>query len=192
MDGNAREMHSTPSGSYSLHPPPSPNILYLEPLRRPRRYPSLTHSPNSKFAFAGFTESLSAELPPAWNISFLVLELGGVETLFAPKLPSTSASVVSGVGHTSIAGLYPAYSDPATPTNAGKAYLQTKEASEHWMSPEEAAECVWGAVERKRAGEKVPLRLPLGSDAWGLVRGDVDRFSKELDEWRVVSEGSGK
>jgi hypothetical protein len=60
------------------------------------------------------------------------------------------------------------------------------------MSPEEAAGGVWGVVERKRAGEKVPLRLPLGSDAWGLVRGDVDGFSKELDEWRGVSEGSGK
>jgi len=60
------------------------------------------------------------------------------------------------------------------------------------VSPEEAAGGIWGVVEKKRTGEKVPLRLPLGIDAWGLVRGDVDRFSKELDEWRVVSEVSGK
>jgi len=158
----------------------------------PSRYPSLTHAPNSKFALEGFTESLSAELPQAWDISFLILELGGIKTLFAPKLLSTSASTASDAGHASIASSHPAYSDPATPTNAVKAYLQTKETSEHWMSPEEAAEGVWRVVEKKRAGEKVPLRLPIGSDAWGLVRGDVDGFSKELDEWRGVSEGSGK
>lgn len=57
------------------------------------------------------------------------------------------------------------------------------------MSPEEVARGVWGVLERKREGEKVPLRLPLGRDAWGLIRGDVDAFSGELDEWRVVSEG---
>jgi hypothetical protein len=56
-----------------------------------------------------------------------------------------------------------------------KTHLKTKEANEHWIR------------EEKSRG-KMPLRLPVGADAWGLIRGDLDAFSAELNGWRVVSE----
>jgi NAD(P)-dependent dehydrogenase (short-subunit alcohol dehydrogenase family) len=143
---------------------------------------------NSKHAIEGFMSSLAAEIPAAWNISFLILELGGVNTKFAPKVQDSRPP-------------HPAYTDPGTPTNLTKAYLETKEASQGWAEPEEAARGIWEVVKLKMEerqgkdgdrGKELPLRLPLGKDAWGLIKGDVDAFSRELDEWKEVSESISK
>ena len=37
-------------------------------------------------------------------------------------------------------------------------------------------------------GEKIPLRLPMGTDAWGMIRADTEKTLNELEEWKVVSE----
>lgn len=58
----------------------------------------------------------------------------------------------------------------------------------------------WGVVQLKlkereegvKDGKKAPLGLPLGNDAWALIKGDVDAFPGELDVWRSVSGGVAK
>jgi hypothetical protein len=40
------------------------------------------------------------------------------------------------------------------------------------------------------ASNDIPLRLPMGSDAWGLMKVEVEGMSMELDKWKTTSESS--
>jgi hypothetical protein len=63
-------------------------------------------------------------------------------------------------------------------------------ATEGWGDPNIVAEVIYEVV---GSGKKIPLRLPLGSDAWGMIKMEREAFSKELDELKSISEKpSGK
>jgi hypothetical protein len=55
-----------------------------------------------------------------------------------------------------------------------------------WADPILVVQILVKVVE---AGD-IPLRLPIGMDAWGLMSDDVDKTRKELDKWKSVSESS--
>lgn len=128
----------------------------------------------SKFALEGFTEGLANELPANWNIHFLCVEPGGVKSKYA-------ATVLGALDDEKRPDVY---KDPDMPTNQLLKYIEDPSASEKWAEPERVAEVLYGYL--KRGGE-MPLRLPLGSDAWGLLKAAAERDAKELDGLRQVS-----
>jgi NADP-dependent 3-hydroxy acid dehydrogenase YdfG len=126
----------------------------------------------SKFALEGFTEGVAKEMYPEWNIKFMIFEPGGVKTGF-------SSNLQMGPRH-------PAYADPKGPTNVFREYMQNPKAANDWADPILVVQILVKVVE---AGD-IPLRLPIGRDAWGLMSDDVDKTRKEFDKWKSVSESS--
>jgi NAD(P)-dependent dehydrogenase (short-subunit alcohol dehydrogenase family) len=135
-------------------------------------FPGSTSYHASKFAMEGFTESVAKEMFPEWNIRFMILEPGGVRTKFSTSMK--------------IAKRHPAYLDPKGPTNQLLAYIQTPGIEDTWGDPDLVVKAVVDVV----ASDDIPLRLPMGSDAWGLMKAEVEGMGKELDKWKTVSESS--
>ncbi|KAN0110158.1 NAD(P)-binding protein [Hyaloscypha variabilis] len=135
-------------------------------------FPGSTYYHASKFAMEGFTESVSKEMFPEWNIRFLILEPGGVKTGYA-----------SGIRYSE---RHPAYLDPKGPTNQLIAYIQTPGVQDAWGD----AGLVVKALVKVVASDDIPFRLPMGSDAWGLMKAEIQGIDKELDKWKSVSESS--
>ncbi|KAJ4286143.1 hypothetical protein N0V90_013492 [Kalmusia sp. IMI 367209] len=128
----------------------------------------------SKFALEGFTEGLAKEMPEDWNIRFLCVEPGGVKTRYA----ETSTS-----GFDTSARL-DVYKDPKTPTNQLLAYKESPEATQNWAEPERVVEVLYEYI--KKGGDG-PLRLPLGSDSWGMQKMALEQGLRELEELSTVS-----
>ena len=40
-------------------------------------------------------------------------------------------------------------------------------------------------------GQRIPIRVPLGPDSWGLIKDEVKQVDKDLDELRYLSESVG-
>ncbi len=135
-------------------------------------FPGSTYYHASKFAMEGFTESLSKEMFPEWNIRFLILEPGGVKTEFASGMRYSER--------------HPAYLDPKGPTNQLIAYIQTPGVQDTWGD----AELVVKALVKVVASDDIPFRLPMGSDAWGLMKAEIQGIDKELEKWKSVSQSS--
>ncbi|KAE9371997.1 NAD(P)-binding protein [Stipitochalara longipes BDJ] len=135
-------------------------------------FPGSTYYHASKFAMEGFTESVSKEMLPEWNIRFLILEPGGVKTGYASGMRYSKR--------------HPAYLDPRGPTNQLIAYIQTPGVQDAWGE----AELVVKALVKVVASGDIPFRLPMGSDAWGLMKAEVQNIDKELEKWKLVSESS--
>ncbi|KAH7134409.1 short-chain dehydrogenase/reductase-like protein SDR [Dactylonectria macrodidyma] len=130
----------------------------------------------SKFAMEGWTESVAKELPSAWNIHLSVIEPGGVKTNYA-----TSSLKMMEKRH-------PAYSDPSSPTNAVLGYMMSEQGRSTWTEPKDLAAAMYTVVSR---GTRVPIRVPLGPDAWGMLFADLENIKKDLEEFKDVSVGLG-
>jgi len=125
----------------------------------------------SKFALEGYTEAVAKEMFPEWGIKFLIAEPGGMKTDYAGR----SMKVLEP---------HPAYLDPKAPTNLLRAYLATEGVDQTWAEPAAVAKLLVDVVTEG----KCPLRLPVGSTSWAMIKADVEATKKELDEWRTVSE----
>lgn len=66
--------------------------------------------------------------------------------------------------------------------------LNSVATEESWARPEAVAEVVHEIVAR---GERIPLRVPLGPDAWGMIKAEVEQIGRELDEVKELSESVG-
>jgi NAD(P)-dependent dehydrogenase (short-subunit alcohol dehydrogenase family) len=128
----------------------------------------------SKFALEGFTEGVAKEMPKDWNIHFLCVEPGGVKTKWA----ETSTRAFDAEKRLEV------YKDPEMQTNLLLKYKDDPVATKNWAEPEKMAEVLYTFL--KKGGE-MPLRLPLGSDAWGLLKAAVETEAKVLDGLRGVS-----
>jgi len=135
-------------------------------------FPGSAYYHASKFAVEGFTESVAKEMLPEWNIRFMILEPGGVRTNFASGMRYSER--------------HPAYADPNGPTNQLISYVQTPGIQDTWSDPV----LVVKAVVKVVSSDDIPFRLPMGTDAWGLMKAEVQGFDKELEKWRSVSESS--
>ncbi|KAM3084435.1 hypothetical protein ACMFMG_001461 [Clarireedia jacksonii] len=129
----------------------------------------------SKFALEGFTESLSHEIPPSWNIQFLIIQPGGVKTNFV------SSSLVRFPAS-------PAYSDPSLATRQMETFLDKPELLNNMADAEKVAGTMLEAVALRKSGE-LGLRLPVGVDAWSFIKGKHER---ELEEVKKVKDLSWK
>jgi NAD(P)-dependent dehydrogenase (short-subunit alcohol dehydrogenase family) len=134
--------------------------------------PGSTFYHASKFALEGFTESVAKEMFPEWNIRFLILEPGGVKTEYVSSLKMSQR--------------HPAYLDSKGPTSQLLAYLQTPSVQDTWGDPVLVVQAVVKVV----ASNDIPLRLPMGSDAWGMMKWEVEALEKLLEKWKAVSESS--
>ena len=119
----------------------------------------------------GFTEAMSKEVLPHWNISFLLLEPGGTRTEYAK-------------GSMVIAAKHPTYTDPGYPTRQLEAYVQDPDNQRTWADPALVAKALFDVVGHK----EMPLRLVTGADGFALVKGVEEARALELHRWKDVSE----
>ncbi|KAJ1567673.1 hypothetical protein HK405_005176 [Cladochytrium tenue] len=79
---------------------------------------------------------------------------------------------------------HPAYSDPSFPTNALIAYMKDPKSTESWASPDALAVAIFQLVSR---GQRIPIRLPLGVDSWGMIMADIEQNRVELEGLKELS-----
>ena len=101
------------------------------------------------------------------------VEPGGVKTKYA-----TSSLKMMEERH-------PAYGDPSYPTNALLSYMTDPKSRETWAEPGAVAAAMYKIVSR---GERIPIRVPLGVDAWSMIMADIRNVGKELEEMKKLSE----
>ncbi|KAL4993405.1 NAD(P)-binding protein [Aspergillus recurvatus] len=131
----------------------------------------------SKFAVEGWTEAVAKELPTEWNIHLCNIEPGGVKTNYATTSLKTMAK-----------GRHPAYADPNYPTNTLLGYMGKAENRASWAEPSAIAAAMYRLVSR---GERIPIRVPLGADAYGTITMDLESIKKDLEELKDISLGVG-
>ncbi|KAI0865543.1 retinol dehydrogenase 8 [Xylaria cubensis] len=130
----------------------------------------------SKFAMEGFAESVAKELDPAWNIHLSILEPGGTTTEYL------------GRSFKYMATRHPAYAAPHMSTNAMLGLLGNEELLKNFSSADDIARGMWELLTR---GQSIPIRVPLGEDAWDYVVAETDNVKKELDSLREFSRSFG-
>lgn len=130
----------------------------------------------SKFAVEGWTEAVAKEAPSTWNIHLCNIEPGGVKTNYA-----TSSLKQTAVRHK-------AYSDPSFPANQLLAHIGSEQGRALWAEPSAIAAAMYQVVSR---GKRVPIRVPLGADAWGLIAGNLENTKDDLDEIKDISHSVG-
>ncbi|KAI1388344.1 NAD(P)-binding protein [Hypoxylon trugodes] len=123
----------------------------------------------SKYALEGFAESVAKEVLPEWNIHICNVEPGGVLT----KYTTTSLKRMP---------RHPAYLEG--PTTDLLKFMDDTETHKLFASPEQVAQAIYGVV---GSGRRIPVRIPMGRDAWGIVMSEVERVKEELEEFKDVS-----
>ena len=131
---------------------------------------------SSKFAVEGFTEAVSKEVSPAWNMHFCLVEPGGTKTNYA----TSSMQAIP---------VHPAYAAPDMPTRMIEAYIASPEMTKNWSEPAAIAAAMYEVVAR---GQVVPLRLPLGPDAWGMLKAEVAKIDAALEETKEIAHRAGQ
>ncbi|KAF2968186.1 hypothetical protein GQX73_g5363 [Xylaria multiplex] len=146
-------------------------------------YPGGSFYHASKFAVEGWTESVAKELPSSWNtngVDHLVhlcnIEPGGVKTNYATSSLKNMAE------------RHPAYNDPSYPTNLLLSYMSSEHGRSLWAEPSALAAAIYQVVSR---GSRIPIRVPLGADAWGMIAKDLEDIKKDLDDLKDISLGVG-
>ncbi|KAF3061942.1 hypothetical protein GL218_03290 [Daldinia childiae] len=151
-------------------------ILNLSSMGGWSGYPGGSFYHASKFAMEGWTEAVAKELPASWNIHLCNIEPGGVKTNYA----------TSSLKH--MAKRHPAYADPNYPTNLLLAYTLDEEHRKFWSEPSDLAAAMYKIVSR---GQRIPIRVPLGADSWGMIAKDLEDTKKDLEDLKEISLGVG-
>ncbi|KAJ7356860.1 hypothetical protein DFH08DRAFT_850352 [Mycena albidolilacea] len=137
--------------------------------------PALSFYNASKFALEGFTQAFVREMPPEWNIRGLIVEPGGFESEWASGSMQTFPA--------------PPEYGPTSPSGVMRTVLEPVNANAHTLGvPEKMA----AAIIRAAGEKKLPLRLPLGSESWAIVRGQAQRTLREANEWEEVSHSTNR
>jgi NAD(P)-dependent dehydrogenase (short-subunit alcohol dehydrogenase family) len=130
----------------------------------------------AKFAVEGFTESVAREVRPEWNIHLCLVEPGGVRTGFT--------------GHRmQRIEVHPAYAAPDTPARLLDKYIDDPEAQKHFAHVDDVTKAMYSIV---ASGREIPLRVPIGPDAWGILKMENEKNGKALDEWKEFAISAGK
>ncbi|CAN8101851.1 unnamed protein product [Discula destructiva] len=127
----------------------------------------------SKFAVEGFTESVSREVRPEWNIHFTIAEPGGIDTNY---FTSSLAKLVP----------HPAYAAPDTPTKMLEAQTAKPEFRKAFSNPDNMAMAIVEVVSRRKA---IPIRFPLGAMSFAILRDEIDHMAREFDDIKPISVG---
>ncbi|KAL2024562.1 hypothetical protein VTK56DRAFT_7605 [Thermocarpiscus australiensis] len=129
-----------------------------------------------KFAIEGFTESVSKEVRPEWNMHFCLVEPGGIKTGYLHR------GMIKIEPH-------PAYAAPDTPARVLERYMDDPEAYNNWAEADDVTKAMYTLV---ASGKEIPLRVPLGPDAWGMLKLENDRNGEALDRWKEFALSVGK
>ncbi|KAI1403796.1 NAD(P)-binding protein [Hypoxylon fuscum] len=124
----------------------------------------------SKFALEGFAASVAKELLPAWGIHVVNVEPGGVRTNYATTSLQTMET------------RHPAYAGGAT-----GAMLDFMADTARHAAFAPADSVARGICEVVGSGRRIPIRVALGTDAYGLISQEVDKMKANLEAWREVS-----
>lgn len=120
-------------------------------------------------ALEGFTEAFTREMPPEWNIKGVIIEPGGFKTNWGG----------SGMVH---APRHPAYD--ANSPSAKFAQMRT-----HAPSIGDVHKAALAMI--RIAGEPdPPLRLQLGTDAWGIATIKAKKTLSDAEKWAELSHGT--
>jgi hypothetical protein len=120
----------------------------------------------------GFHESLTKELDPDWNIHLMIAEPVFVKTEYLTN------SIV-------ITDRHPAYLGPKCGTNYVLNMLdQARSGLNMAGTPEVLAEVVVDVIENGAGDVGIPMRLPLGPEALGLIETGL---KKQLEEIKLVT-----
>lgn len=145
--------------------------------------PGQTFYHASKWALEGFTESVAKEVDPAWAIRFVVFEPGSVRTRWSGENQKGSEYKQ-----------HEAYRRPKGSELPLEKMRDIRGAVDDKIgaSSDAVADVIVGTVvdaEGKWGGKEL-LRLPLGADAWTLVKADVGEVGESLEKWKAVSEST--
>lgn len=83
---------------------------------------------------------------------------------------------------------HPAYNNPNYPTNLLLSYMLNEQGRSLWAEPSALAAAIYRIVSR---GGRIPIRVPLGADAWGMIAKDLEDIKRDLDELKEISLGVG-
>lgn len=86
-------------------------------------------------------------------------------------------------------GRHPAYANPTYPTNALLGYMGKGENRSSWAEPDAIAAAMYRLVSHE---QRIPIRVPLGADAYGMISMDIESIKKDLDEFKEISLSVGE
>lgn len=112
----------------------------------------------------------------SYIVHLTLIEPGGVKTNYATSSLKPTAK------------RHPAYRDPSSPTNQLLGYMQSEQGRSHWAEPGALAAAIYRVVSR---GSRIPIRVPLGADSWGMIAKDLEDVRKDLEEVKEISLGVG-
>ncbi|OTA61604.1 short-chain dehydrogenase/reductase-like protein SDR [Hypoxylon sp. EC38] len=127
-----------------------------------------------KFALEGFTESISKEVRPEWNIHFCLIEPGGTSTRFASA------------GSMDWLPPHPAYAAADSPARIIEGYITNPDIQKTWTPAEKVAAAIYQVVARSK-DKSLPIRLPLTEGAWQVIKSEIAAVNKELEEFKELS-----
>lgn len=133
--------------------------------------PRLCSQNDSKAALEAYTDTVSQEVDPAWNIRFLILEPGGTKSNYAVKTLGDWTK-------------HSAYENPDLFINQ-MFKAMTAPNFEDSMAPAEAVAKLAFDVAQL---DKIPLRLPTGKDAYQVLLDKDSQKLAELKEWKTQTE----
>ncbi|KIX01841.1 uncharacterized protein Z518_09568 [Rhinocladiella mackenziei CBS 650.93] len=133
----------------------------------------------SKFALEGFTEAITSELHPDWKIRVMLLEPGGTKSQFTTQSNANSRADFRE---------HSAYQDENMAVNQMIKALSDPGLNEKLIEAERVAKTLFDVLEKHEA---LPMRLPTGKDAYGIIRAKESAKMDELERWKSVTESVG-
>ncbi|KZV74159.1 NAD(P)-binding protein [Peniophora sp. CONT] len=133
--------------------------------------PTLSFYNAAKFALEGFTQSFTKEMPPEWNIKGVIIEPGGFPTNWS------SANMVTIPPH-------PAYPEDSP----SRKFIQMRDGAPAIGDVHRAAKAMITISEEPNP----PLRLQLGTDAWGIAQGMAQKTLDEQNKWADLSHSTNQ
>ncbi|TGJ83735.1 hypothetical protein E0Z10_g5025 [Xylaria hypoxylon] len=137
-------------------------------------YPGTAFYHAAKFGVEGFTESMSKEVRPEWNIHFCLIEPGGTSTNFTRA------------GNMDWFAPHPAYAAADSPSRVLEGYINDPAMQKTWTPAERVAGAMYQVVALAKS-RPLPIRLPLTEGAWQVVKNEVAAVDKELDKVKALS-----
>ncbi|KAI1751959.1 retinol dehydrogenase 8 [Xylaria castorea] len=127
----------------------------------------------AKFGVEGFTEGLSKEVRPDWNIHFCLIEPGGTQSNFVTAGMDWFAP-------------HPAYAAADSPSRLLEEYVKDPERQKTRTPAERVAGAMYQVVVLAKS-KSLPMRLPLTEGAWQIVKNEIAVVDKELEEFKALS-----
>lgn len=105
---------------------------------------------------------------PDWNIRFLIVAPGGIQTNFASNIK--------------FAARHPSYDTPEGPLNQLMAYMTEPSVQDTFSAPENCAQLLFDVVNGQDQ-RPMPRRLLMGPETVPILKADLQKSTDELQAW---------